>query len=201
MNMKGFKQCPRGHFYKEELPFCSYCPRPDDAEGETVAINQKTQQYAPEGTININEPAPAGSTAKKAPASGDLNKTFIQGMSFSAEDAGTQQDHYIRKITGWIISYTLDAKGSDFRIYEGRNSIGSSTANSIIVTKDPGISGKHVTILSKNNRFYIQDEMAANGTYLNSVEIDIGKPYELKDGDVIGLGKTTTFKFKSAVDE
>jgi pSer/pThr/pTyr-binding forkhead associated (FHA) protein len=41
--------------------------------------------------------------------------------------------------------------------------------------------------------------MTANGTYLNGEEMEIGKPYELKDGDDIRLGNTTTFKFKSAL--
>jgi pSer/pThr/pTyr-binding forkhead associated (FHA) protein len=49
------------------------------------------------------------------------------------------------------------------------------------------------------NKFYIKDEMAVNGTFLNEELIEIGKLYELNDGDTIRLGGTSLFKFKSAL--
>ncbi len=104
-----------------------------------------------------------------------------------------------RRIVGWIISYTLDPMGIDYRIYEGNNSIGRDVTNSIIILKDNAISGQHITILNKKGQFFLKDEMASNGTFINGTEIEIGKPYELKDGDEIRLGATTTFTFKSAI--
>jgi pSer/pThr/pTyr-binding forkhead associated (FHA) protein len=89
--------------------------------------------------------------------------------------------------------------GLDFRIYEGNNTIGRDPENTITVASDSAISGKHVTILFRMNKFYIKDEMAVNGTFLNEELIEIGKPYELNDGDTIRLGGTSLFKFKSAL--
>ena len=40
--------------------------------------------------------------------------------------------------------------------------------------------------------------MSANGSFLNSEDMEIGKPYELKDGDELRLGNAV-FKFKSAL--
>ncbi|MET0634477.1 MAG: FHA domain-containing protein [Chitinophagaceae bacterium] len=195
--MKGFKQCEKGHFYKEELDSCNYCPNP----GVSAAISggDKTQIF---GTQNISEPEKTilgtGSNNQWSPEpKRDLSKTFIQGAENTDSPGNSNQP--TRKIAGWIISYTLDPMGLDFRIYEGSNTIGRDHSNTITILKDQAISGKHVTILCKKGQFFLKDEMASNGTFINGTEIEIGKPYDLNDGDEIRLGATTTFKFKSAV--
>jgi pSer/pThr/pTyr-binding forkhead associated (FHA) protein len=40
--------------------------------------------------------------------------------------------------------------------------------------------------------------MAANGTFINNEELEIGRSYDLNDGDEIKLGKTV-FKFRSSL--
>jgi pSer/pThr/pTyr-binding forkhead associated (FHA) protein len=40
--------------------------------------------------------------------------------------------------------------------------------------------------------------MAANGTFINDSEIEVGVPYELKDGDKIKIG-STILKFRTAI--
>ena len=104
-----------------------------------------------------------------------------------------------KKLAGWIVSYTLDPLGVDYKIYIGSNTIGRDISNSIPILKDNAVSAKHISILCKNGQFYIKDEMASNGTFLNDEELEIGKPYELKDRDKIRLGAVTTFIFKSAL--
>lgn len=202
--MKGFKQCDRGHFYKEELDSCNYCPKPGVSNSTQISQNDKTQVFGSETNADSDKTLVVGSgggimqTSMQSPESSgkrDLSKTFIQGMESKDESSPRTS----RKIVGWIISYTLDPMGMDFRIYEGNNTIGRDVTNSIIILKDNGVSGKHVTILCKKGHFYLKDEMAANGTFLNEVEIAIGTPYDLEDGDKIRLGTTTSFRFKSAL--
>ncbi len=219
--MKGFKQCDKGHFYKEELEYCNYCPQPGSAEAAPNNPAAKTQLFGTQTTAAAGSPAGndatqvfgtgrpgdqtqiAGAginTGASAPAAGrDLSKTFIQGIDAGTGSGAAATPRDNRRITGWIISYTLDPQGMDFRIYEGNNTIGRDPANSITITKDSGVSGRHVIILSKKGQFFLKDEMTVNGTFLNNEEIEIGKPYELKDGDEIRLGQSTTFKFKSAL--
>ena len=48
---------------------------------------------------------------------------------------------------------------------------------------------------SGKGKFYIKDEMAANGTFVNDEELEIEKAYPLKDGDIIKLANTV-FIFK-----
>jgi pSer/pThr/pTyr-binding forkhead associated (FHA) protein len=49
--------------------------------------------------------------------------------------------------------------------------------------------------LYKKGKFYIKDEMAANGTFVNDEELEIEKAYPIKDGDIIRLANTI-FIFK-----
>lgn len=215
--MKGFKRCHNGHFFKEDLDSCPYCPKSGDAGATQISgLSDKTQISGMNTQHMSNDPGktqlfgagnPSQSTQVFGAGKGegnkgrDLNRTFIQGMESEGEDgnANTEKPRATRMITGWVISYTLDSMGLDFRIYEGNNTIGRDPENTITISKDPAISGRHVTILYRKGSFYIKDEMTANGTYLNGEEMEIGKPYDLKDGDDIRLGNTTTFKFKSAI--
>lgn len=130
----------------------------------------------------------------------DLNRTFIAGVSDQdAEEGGGKIEsapRSTRRIVGWIISYTLDPMGVDYRIYEGTNTIGRDPKNTITLTLDPTISSEHVTILYRNGKFKIKDKMTANGTYLNGKELEVEEAYDLTDGDEVKLG-STVFKFKS----
>lgn len=206
--MKGFKQCDKKHYYKEELNECPYCPKAGVSGTTAAGLGDKTQimggqnnQTEADKTIIMGaggSNAPTHINNPEQHSKRDLNKTYIQVNDNEQKDVPTAP-RPTRKIMGWIISYTLDPMGMDFRIFEGKNTIGRDTGNTIVILKDAAVSGTHVTILSKNEQFHIKDEMASNGTFINGEEIAIGTPIELHDGDEIRLGKTTTFRFKSAI--
>ena len=88
--------------------------------------------------------------------------------------------------------------GIDYRIYEGLNTIGRDAENTITISNDMSVSGKHISILSKKGKYYLKDEMAVNETFINNVELEVGKTYDLADGNEIKLG-TTVFKFRSSI--
>ena len=104
----------------------------------------------------------------------------------------TVQQTEKRKIVGWLVSFTNDEHGQDYRLYVGKNKIGSVPGCDIVV-KDSSISGDHATILYRDNAFLIKDNFSTNGTKINGVSIEEGK---LKDNDELILGNTL-FKFKS----
>lgn len=52
---------------------------------------------------------------------------------------------------------------------------------------DPGVSRKHASILSKENRYYIQDLDSRSGLMVNGSK---GKYHMLEDGDIIKMGIT-----------
>jgi hypothetical protein len=236
--MEGFNQCVNGHYYKNNLSECPYCPKNSNASG---GLYDKTQVNY-EGSVSSNsydstqlnssDNSSGGLFDKTQVNSGgdysggfdktqlsgsfdqgktqsfgmggmgnsnrDMSKTFIQEEDENQEGTATAQIRQSRKITGWIVSFTLDPMGMDFRIYEGINSIGRDGENTITIQNDMSVSGKHISILSKKGKFYLKDEMAVNGTFINNIELEVGKTYDLMDGDEIKLG-TTVFKFRSSL--
>ncbi len=218
--MNGFKKCENGHFFKEDLITCPYCPSSKGASNNASASNDlnktmvagasnntshdsaKTDVFGSQNNGDQTKVFGAGvGVGNSAQPKRDLNRTYIGGVT-DAEESGEggikieSTPRSTRKIVGWIISYTLDPMGVDYRIYEGNNSIGRDAGNTITITKDLTISGKHVNILYKKGSFWIKDEMAANGTFVNGDELEIEKAYPLTDGDEIRLANTV-FKFKS----
>jgi pSer/pThr/pTyr-binding forkhead associated (FHA) protein len=101
-----------------------------------------------------------------------------------------------RKLVGWLVTYSFDPMGADFRIYEGRNTVGRDVDCNITVP-DRMISGKHATILFKNGIFKIPDELSSYGTLVNDNDIE-DEHVVIRDNDAIKMGETV-FKFKVAV--
>jgi hypothetical protein len=204
--MKGYKQCEKGHYFKDELHECPYCPKGsgsgsvghDDKTkvqgggNDSTSVGDKTQVFGAgnpqQQPLNINP------SVKR-----DLNKTFIQEVEELNEGGEIKEvvhQRATRRIVGWLISYSLDPMGIDYRIYEGNNTIGRNPGNDMTIAGDSSISGHHGTILFKKGRYYLKDEMAANGSYVNDNELEVGQPHEIFDGDTLRLGNSV-FKFKS----
>ena len=128
---------------------------------------------------------------KQMPTS--VNRTMIF-------DEGDGEPHPVvrnrRKLVGWLVSYTLDNMGMDFKLYEGRNIIGRNPDCQIILA-DNTVSGTHAVILYRAGKYSITDQQSTQGTFINEEDIDL-EPRYLKDGDVIRLGQTT-LKFRSSL--
>lgn len=224
--MKDFKRCSNGHFFKKDLDSCPHCPQGSDTTKTQVSQGggdfDKTQVFGNQGGGSNDETqafgnssddktqvfgsGPGGSNSTQVfPGASDpgherdLDKTFIGGVTPSSEEGGAavqSTPRAARKITGWLVSFTLDEMGIDYRIYEGNNTIGRANENTIIIKDDSTISSRHANILFKGGKFWIKDDMAANGTFINDVEIEIEKACSIKDGDNIRLGNTV-FIFKT----
>ncbi len=221
--MKGFKNCQQGHWFKEDLAQCPYCPSNQSAGSsqQTSSDFEKTQvggmnsgggggmnsgggglsdKTQTVGTGDNSRTIP--NTSKPAGQKSNFDRTFIGGITVpenpeNGEAQVSEAPRRTRKIVGWLVSFTLDPMGVDYRIYEGSNTIGRDVSNTITITKDTTISSKHAVILYRETQgFFIKDEMSANGTYVNGEELEIGKAYSIKDGDEIKMAKTV-FKFKT----
>jgi hypothetical protein len=206
--MSEYSQCQNGHYFKKELSACPYCPASQQASGggqfDRTLHNSpsgpdnnlgKTQILGGNDSGSNDNTWISGSNNSSAPKR-DLSRTFIAEVGNEAEGE-SPVIRSARKLTGWLVSYTIDQMGVDFKIFEGNNTIGRDKTNSICVTTDNTISGHHATILNKKSKFYIKDELAANGTFINGMELEIGKPYELNDKDILKVG-ATIFKFHTA---
>jgi len=197
--MKGFNKCDKGHFYKD-TDECPYCPKvgtskKEDPKTEFVGTKKdiptdKTQVFggATESTsANVKDTSSQGSF--------DPTKTMIVGDS-STDSTNTPNNTSRRKLRGWLVSFDIEKFGIDYRIVEGRNTIGSKSSNDVSV-KDSQVSGMHALILCKKDKLIITDELSSNGTLLNGEDLNPREPFSLNDGDEIRIG-TTNFLFKTA---
>jgi hypothetical protein len=160
--------CPNGHPVDASWDVCPECMR--------LGLN-------PAGGPN-----PAGAPAAGAMANyseGNADKTVgidVRGL----------EEESRRHVVGWIVAQTGNHRGMDFRLFEGKNVVGTA-ANCDIVVTDAYLSARHCTIRYDNGNFVVIDLDSRNGTYVNSKKIS---KYDLIDNDTVRLGKSE-FKFKS----
>jgi pSer/pThr/pTyr-binding forkhead associated (FHA) protein len=98
---------------------------------------------------------------------------------------------------GWLVALSGKHKGEDFRLKEGKNTVGSSH-ECMIRLEDEYISIKHANInclMQDGERIFIVVDLdSTNGTFLNDSEEPVSKE-ELVDNDSITFGQTK-MKFK-----
>jgi hypothetical protein len=94
-------------------------------------------------------------------------------------------------VVGWFVAMSGDQKGEDFRLHDGKNSVGSGP-DAQITFKDSTVSGQHASIRYEDGKFMLTDLDSSNGTYLNDRKI---VREELKDNDMIRFGEVVV-KFK-----
>lgn len=128
-------------------------------------------------------------------SSGD--KTSFEGSESEKQNTdstiihGAGSNTVKRKLVGWLVSFSLDESGRDFRLFEGKNKLGRNLSNDIRISQDGKISGDHATILFRGDAFYVKDEMATNPSFHNDEEIKPGQTVEVKDGDKLQFGSNT----------
>ena len=206
------KRCEFGHYYSDHLDACPYCNPGLDDKTRDFSDGQTTDGFGGDVTMvpemdNLNDATvQIGSDESEKEKLPNFDENF-GGVSNSDKTIiidkttsdGTEQSivRPNRKLVGWLVSYTLDEMGYDFRLYEGKNVIGKKPGVEVPVLQDNSVSNVHATILFRNNKFLLRDEFSTNGTYLNGVMVEQDTP-ELKDGDIIKVGNTV-FKFKVAI--
>lgn len=203
MNMANFKTCNNGHnFDADKHPVCPYCPNSvtnSDYE-KTLSEFKKTQVFEEQSgnqfdKTMINEETSdfkktlTGSDATQHPFS---RTTIASKNEPGAGGSATIFQSEKRRIVGWLVTFSLDEFGQDYRLYVGKNIIGSDAKADILVI-DSSVSGNHATILFRENEFLIKDNFSTNGTKINGIMADEGK---LKDGDELKCGNSI-FKFKT----
>lgn len=182
--MGNFKLCPNGHYYQEDLPECPYCPSSSKDSKKydtgTGADLSKTQIVSDD----IIDESKESSLLKTQVFNSEIEETKAESKPDTTKTG--------RKLVGWLVSFTVDSLGKDFKLYEGRNTIGNGLDSNICID-DSAMSSHHLTILYRMGAFKFKDELSTNGTFVNKEIIDEGN---LKDGDIIKLGNTI-FKFRT----
>lgn len=207
-----FQKCPNGHYYDSSLGSCPYCPSAHASSSSDLPtddyandFDEKTQAYVNgcgptrsdraaggDATVSETEPYINGKETVK-----DTGRTmFFDEKENEADGKKEVVKRSFRKLVGWLVSYSIDECGVDFKLYEGRNTIGRDKECQILVP-DSSVTGRHAVLLYRNGKYSITDQQSSNGTYVNDEDIELDPCY-LKDGDVIRIGQTV-FKFRSSL--
>lgn len=166
------KRCSKGHFFDEKRHSgCPYCgvgdmdvmatrmAAPSAASPEDRVWKRDHAQHdahTPDGRVAaLPHPAP--------PASDGTIGLFDRGMSGR------------RAVVGWLVCVRGPDRGRDFRLGEGRNSIGRSDAMDVRIKGDQGVSRERHAIVSfdpKSNVFKIHPGESHGLTYVNGSVVD-----------------------------
>lgn len=132
-----------------------------------------------EGTL---DPAPPPPPVAPAPPVSESERRTIVMADESAPLRKTKG-----RIVGWLITYSHNPDGEDFKIYAGYNRIGANPVCDIQIN-DETVSGSHAIIVYRDGRCLIKDDLSRNGTFVNGREITEAHP--LQSYDQIRIGNT-----------
>lgn len=202
--MQGFKKCPNGHYYKDGLTGCPYCPKGNAAADSGIAPTQIIGSDRPTEVFgNRNDGRTRPVDGFNRPTVVDVDAPFNGNHTVFGDDVEVetpsgnikveQQFRSTRKLVGWLVTYSHDTMGADYKLYEGRNIIGRDMDCGITVA-DKMMSGKHAVLLFRSNQYSLTDTQSSHGTFVNDEDIELELRY-LKDGDIIKMG-STVFKFR-----
>ncbi len=197
--MGNIKTCVNGHNYDSSIyDKCPYCPNGNT--GEKTVVNKPMHDSMPTEVNNAASSAKTkivsagnyGNENKTTPFQGNTsdNRTNVPNgtkIIVPGEENGFYGQVQNRKLVGFLVSYTLNSQGKSFILYEGKNSIGTDANCDIVISSDPGVSGKHLTILYRSGQFRFKDEFSTNATFVNGNEQEEGN---LQNFDIIRIGKT-----------
>ncbi|HZS05017.1 MAG TPA: FHA domain-containing protein [Blastocatellia bacterium] len=168
-------------------------PPPPQASSPATVVEPITPPQPPPPPVTILEPAappppplqspPPQSPPRQAPPvdRSDAAKNQRRTVVVPAESGAISQG----RLVGWLVSFSKNRDGVDYRLRAGRNVIGANPSCDIVVDDD-AVSSVHASIVWRNGRCFIKDELSSNGTYLNSVEVT--EPEQLQSYDQIRVG-------------
>ena len=172
-----------GHKYdSSEHGYCPYCP------DKTEVMNTGSASVGSDNdkTAVMSEQKTAGDSTEIISNSAASDKTAIHKPVDAGQDSHSDSSGG-RRLVGWLVSFTWNKEGQDYRLLEGKTSIGGDGKCDITVP-DSEVSGHHATILYRNDTFRIKDEFSTNGTHIDGNEIV--DQVLLNDGNTLTIGKT-----------
>lgn len=202
-----FKTCVNGHYYQGAT--CPYCKGNNNAKtDETIVIpgdNKGGVQHTDETKpLEYGQPISHGTIRVNSPQNTGTHRGTEFGDDYETQDTFTTEVHgcypnsspFSRKLVGWLVSYSNNPLGMDYKIFEGRNIIGRDMDCNISVN-DGRVSGKHAVLLYRAGKYSVTDTQSSHGTFVNGEDIEL-EPRYINDGDIIRVGNTV-FKFRTSL--
>lgn len=160
----------------EGIDFCDFCGTP---LGAAPTAKRRTEMAAADP---LDPFAPRAGSAKRKTAF-DANPADPFAPPDKVKDKGAG-----RRIVGFLVTFDRSPEGAYWVIREGRNTLGRDEDCDIVIDGDDMVSSTHAVLLWRNGRTIVDDEKSQNGTFLN--EADVMEKTDLKDGDVLRVGRT-----------
>ncbi len=169
--------------------------------GETVPVNGYGSygggETVPVDGFDSSKTVSLTKSGSGIPSVADDEKTIgIYDNIFGGSSGNTRPPVYTGEQTqqtspcvGWLVCIGGDHIGRDFRLFEGRNTIGRSESNGIALRGDTSVSKEPQAIIAyepKNNKFFAVPGTSRSLAYVNG-QVLLGTT-ELHKNDVIELG-------------
>jgi hypothetical protein len=139
---------------------------PSSPENSKLGNNRKTEYISTEPEADNSSPA---QEPREAPARNNSRKTHYVSPSDFATDAVNVSGK--PRLVGFLVSYTWNASGDAFKIYDGKNSFGSSSAVDSPIPSDRTMSSEHFVVMARGDWIKIRDLTTTNATMVDGVEI------------------------------
>jgi hypothetical protein len=125
-------------------------------------------------------------------------QTAAPDVQSEAFESGTKANLTRVLPVGMLVSKSGTHRGMVFAIEPNGVKIGRDKNKNQIIIDDKTVSREHAWIGLEHGKVIIRDINSSNGTYINSLETPRINSAELKDGDIIFIGKTgiESFRFK-----
>lgn len=181
------RRCDNGHFYEEKRhSSCPYCGVRDldifATKGKSTGGMDPEDRVWRRGPGQAQPGGPGvdpGDARFRSPALGGTVGVFDKGM------------HGRRAIVGWLVCVKGPDRGRDYRIGDGRNSIGRSESMDVCIAGDQSISRERHAIVSydpKGNVFKVHAGESHGLVYVDGKAVD--EVVVLQPFDRIEIGAT-----------
>lgn len=193
------KKCPNGHIMDSTWKECPYCKEAEKSDelpltrkGRTTVIeNKPSSPRRPKNRNRKTEPEIRFSptTGKKHNQPQKYRKPSKKTVIINTQGQPVSPALKKGRLVGFLVTYTHDPAGFFYEIRQGRHIIGSSGEADITI-KDDMISSQHAILLYRKGNFFFKDNLSTNGSFVNGKNINVNDTLQLKNYDVIKMGKT-----------
>jgi len=196
----GMKTCRNGHKYDDTLPECPFCPKAaaEDlgatvidgraGDGEETEWLSKSARASADATRIVGNPSGRADERPGGPEPSSKRTRIVATPSAGKQPRSEDVVRDVGKLIGWVVTFSWNPLGDDYRIREGKTRIGSDPTAEIVL-KDALVSADHAVLLHRGNALRIRDSFSTNGTFVNGQDVE-DEPVVLKDGDTIKVGNT-----------
>lgn len=196
--------CDKGHPMDPNWKTCAYCDADNRAHQKTTYEPENLKpSESMQRSINMERKftevndggSNEGHGATKFDIPGDVSQQREKADKWQQREKSNMNHG---KLTGVVVTYKWRSQGNLFPLYEGRNVIGSESAESCDIyipsNIDSQVSGRHAVILCRTGKVELYDELSTNGTFLNGKYVARGG-VDVADGQLIKTG-ATVFEFR-----